>query len=493
LGNQGLQKIDDSIGYWTFSAYKNYMLAGSYNGVKIFQRKAGEWSLVKNIAEIKGSITEIVIKENDDIWLHIPNYAITKLRLDDSLNVSLRENEYLEEYELGAFRLDLSDEKLHLVSKQGTYMYDEDRRILVVVEENSKKQNFYNIQFPDLLLNDFYRFHPVYNGFLLEDRRIKPSYVHANQHVLIRDVEFFNTDSLAKVIPHQALDYTFNNVRVRVEMPFTEAYYQMKNTSSVEWSSPQKSSVFEFIDLKPGKHELQFRAKIQGQYSKPVSLPIKVNAPWYKTKVAYLFYCFIVLGLIVLFLYWRKRSLDQQKMELLAAKQNSLQQQEVKHQKYLQQLENERMQLAFEELKNKLKNKTLELAAKAKEYDDINQLFVKVTDTLKYIQQHPNEAKKHTGELLKLINKELSIVDNTFETQLDELHQEFYEKVKKRHPELTSSDLRLCAHIRSGFNAKEIADLLSIKPSSVYISRSRLRKKLNLDKEEDLYSYLTAL
>lgn len=53
--------------------------------------------------------------------------------------------------------------------------------------------------------------------------------------------------------------------------------------------------------------------------------------------------------------------------------------------------------------------------------------------------------------------------------------------------------MRLCAYIKIGFDSKEIADLLNIKPSSVYISRSRLRKKLNIETDEDLHSYLNSI
>ena len=73
---------------------------------------------------------------------------------------------------------------------------------------------------------------------------------------------------------------------------------------------------------------------------------------------------------------------------------------------------------------------------------------------------------------------------------MDELHQDFFKKLKDKFPGLSNNDLRLCAYLKIGLNSKEIADILNIQPSSAYISRSRLRKKLNLGVDEDLHDFL---
>ena len=76
---------------------------------------------------------------------------------------------------------------------------------------------------------------------------------------------------------------------------------------------------------------------------------------------------------------------------------------------------------------------------------------------------------------------------------MDELHQQFFENLRQNYPDLTNYDLRLCAYLKLGFNSKEIANMLNIMPSSIYISRSRLRKKLNLDSESDLHGFLNSI
>ena len=50
--------------------------------------------------------------------------------------------------------------------------------------------------------------------------------------------------------------------------------------------------------------------------------------------------------------------------------------------------------------------------------------------------------------------------------------------------------MKLCAYLRMNLSSKEIAQLLSISVRGVEISRYRLRKKLKLKQNEDLYQFL---
>ena len=71
--------------------------------------------------------------------------------------------------------------------------------------------------------------------------------------------------------------------------------------------------------------------------------------------------------------------------------------------------------------------------------------------------------------------------------------KEFFDKIKERHPELTSNDLRLCAYLRLNLSSKEIAPLVNISVKSVEIKRYRLRKKMNLPREVNLTDYIMNL
>ncbi|NUO03417.1 MAG: hypothetical protein HUU01_22625 [Saprospiraceae bacterium] len=157
------------------------------------------------------------------------------------------------------------------------------------------------------------------------------------------------------------------------------------------------------------------------------------------------------------------------------------------------QLEQEKLQTEYEQLKHLLRNKTIELANKAKENEARNRLLLTLKEKCETAQENPSIAKMKWKEMERLLDSYLLVEDKTFEIQMDELHQEFFKKLKIQFPGLSSHDLRLCAYLKTGIDSKEIAEILNIQPSSFYISRSRLRKKLELKADENLYDFLNAI
>ena len=70
------------------------------------------------------------------------------------------------------------------------------------------------------------------------------------------------------------------------------------------------------------------------------------------------------------------------------------------------------------------------------------------------------------------------------------MHNNFLKDLKNKVPELSSTDLKLCAYLRMNLSSKEIAHLMNISVKGVEISRYRLRKKLQIPTEVNLYDYL---
>lgn len=147
----------------------------------------------------------------------------------------------------------------------------------------------------------------------------------------------------------------------------------------------------------------------------------------------------------------------------------------------------------MEELNSQLKIKTVELAKKAKENNELQHILIELKEKVNECVAHPAAIPRIGKDMISLLDSVLISNDSTFEIHLDELHQEFSQKLKLKYPELTVHDVRLATYIRIGLNSKEISGLLNIKPSSVYISRSRLRKKIDLDTDTDLHGYLNKI
>jgi DNA-binding CsgD family transcriptional regulator len=62
--------------------------------------------------------------------------------------------------------------------------------------------------------------------------------------------------------------------------------------------------------------------------------------------------------------------------------------------------------------------------------------------------------------------------------------------LKEYCPELTASELKLAAYLRLSLSTKEIAQLMNISIRGVETSRYRLRKKLGLANETNLFDFL---
>ena len=55
---------------------------------------------------------------------------------------------------------------------------------------------------------------------------------------------------------------------------------------------------------------------------------------------------------------------------------------------------------------------------------------------------------------------------------------------------MSPNELKLCAYLRMNLSTKEIAQLMNITVRGVEISRYRLRKKLQMEKSDNLFDFL---
>ena len=115
---------------------------------------------------------------------------------------------------------------------------------------------------------------------------------------------------------------------------------------------------------------------------------------------------------------------------------------------------------------------------------------------------HGFDFDRETGDLLRRGSYDINTIDRNlnnqddwmfFEQAFNNADKDFLRKVKKTHPELTNNDLRLCAYLRLNLSSKEIAPLLNISLSSVEIKRYRLRKKMNLSRNQGLTDHILSL
>jgi hypothetical protein len=99
------------------------------------------------------------------------------------------------------------------------------------------------------------------------------------------------------------------------------------------------------------------------------------------------------------------------------------------------------------------------------------------------------------SQLTKMVNSHLAQDTNwnDFETYFESVNKNFYTKLKNKYPDIGSNDLKICALIKLNLSIKEMASILNISPDSVKTARYRLRKKLQLNTEENLTEFILSI
>lgn len=134
-------------------------------------------------------------------------------------------------------------------------------------------------------------------------------------------------------------------------------------------------------------------------------------------------------------------------------------------------------------------------------------LLLVVPGLFLYFKRHQNRKKEddettaHYEEVKEKISNEdftelLELAksnDLRFLKRFEEINPNLYQNLLKINSQLTKSELSLCAMIWLGLSSKDIADFTFMQHRSVQTKKGRLRKKLNIPSEADLYNFFMSI
>lgn len=121
-----------------------------------------------------------------------------------------------------------------------------------------------------------------------------------------------------------------------------------------------------------------------------------------------------------------------------------------------------------------------------------------ITSISKKLIELKPDAKKDNKDLIQQIINEIrqnssNKMWDEFELRFKEVHTRFYNELHKAHPDLTPNEVKICAFLRLNMSTKEISAITHQSVKSINMARFRLRKKLDIDRDENLISYLSSL
>jgi len=151
--------------------------------------------------------------------------------------------------------------------------------------------------------------------------------------------------------------------------------------------------------------------------------------------------------------------------------------------------------LEKEKLDQKIRHKTKQLTSQALMMMQKNKLLNELLKSLTELKDTEPEARKKISELKRKLKRSLYSEKDweLFRHYFEEINQDFFHQLLRINNKITPSELKLSALIKLRFNIKETASLLNLSPDSVKTARYILRKKLYLNKGENIYEFLNKL
>jgi DNA-binding CsgD family transcriptional regulator len=243
-----------------------------------------------------------------------------------------------------------------------------------------------------------------------------------------------------------------------------------------QWTAFSKNFNREFTNLNTGSYQFQIQAENSPEMA---TLSFVIEPRWYQTLWARL--GAVLLGVFVLWLFYRLHNarLQRHLAKLEAEKAKELNRQQTES-------ENRMLQAEVLNKSRKLADTTINLVRK-------NETLMKINEELIGAKKEKDMAKlsKKLQQLNRLVEGHIANEEDwqIFEETFNQLHDQFFKRLKEKFPELTPGDFRLAAYLKMNLSSKEIAPLLNISLRGVENKRYRLRRKLGLPAEDNLVEF----
>lgn len=531
---------------------KDLLYVGFYSGLAVFKKINEEWKFIRKFQNFGESSRFVEFDQYDQIWVAHPSKGYYRLRMSpDGLelqdvefygtdNPNIATYAYFTKIDgnlvfynpKGFFFYDAIDNSFtkakypteifkelqhinHIHQSENIFWYSTPKSLgYVLRDQNQFKINqttFYN--FWDKHLNDFNKFNKIDEnifGIGIEDgivfhtikRNKKQTF---NAEPLIKSIEMIGvTDTIIAPIDQVEelkVPYANNYLKVKIALPKTPLgnskliQYKLNGFKDSNWSNWVNAREINFPGISSGGYVLEIKAKDENEVaSKIIKIPFYIEYPWYISKWATAFY--IIAFIVIFFSYWaylnRKNLKYVNRLKLLEKQKRERQKEKFD----LEKLESEKklLMLKEENLNLEIKKKNAALASSTLNNIKKNELLTDLINDIKSIDEKLVNSSLHypIRKVVKKINNHLVDKEDwlTFQLHFSNSHSQFFENLREKHPNLSSNEIKLSAYLKLNLSSKEIASLMNVAITSVEQSRYRLRKKFNLDKEENLVNYI---
>jgi len=501
-------EIDSNNAVWTSHPYRGvYKLTTGSQLVKTYTKADGLPSTLNNfVFKVKNRVVIATEKGIYEYNIKTDKFALSPLFKDVFGTRGLR---YLKE------------------DTAGNIWFVEEKNVGVADYSASKPQIIYFPELNNRILSGFESVYPVdahnvfvgaENGFYHINyekykQNIQPikAYIRKIKAIATTDSLLFggyfngvNDDGRQSAAGIPSLNHIWKSLHFEYSSPVFEEqanvqYSYFLEGFDKEWSEWSKKTEKDYTNLSAGTYTFKIKARSHQDNESAVSAySFIINPPWYQTIWAFIIYVLVfIYALYYFYKLQEKKHIRNQEKELQLQRQKNEEEQKriaFLHQLELEVAEKEVIKLKNEKLESEIEFKTSELASSALNLVQKKEFLLKVKDELQRI----NKSGKDTVEaveikkILRLLSEEKKINEEweQFSVHFNKVHSDFLTIIKERYPTINQQEHKLCAYLIMNLSSKEIAQLMAISVRGVEISRYRLRKKLQIPTEINLFEFL---
>lgn len=264
-----------------------------------------------------------------------------------------------------------------------------------------------------------------------------------------------------------------------------------------QWSVPSPDDAKEFTNLDNGSYLFEVRAIFADGSVRTDSIAFAIDPPWWRSLWAKIIYGLIALGLVLLVILFERRRQGGVRQRAMAEHEHELAEQSKEFDRRTAIMDRRIDDLERQRLEDSLRHKAQEMVNLLTNLSTKNQILIDLNNELAEIGARlPNQedrlaimalrskidAGMRSDKVLKRVEEEFDIV-----------HTGFLKKLRARYPDLTTSEVKMCAYLKMNLPTKEMAPLLNMSPRGVETLRYRIRKKFGLDRYANMTKFLNDL
>ncbi|MEZ4921280.1 MAG: triple tyrosine motif-containing protein [Saprospiraceae bacterium] len=550
LGGQAIP-INQDAGTWKYVLLNDTtLLAGRYTGVALFKKKNTTWDYVKDIPGLEESCRVLSLEGDSLLWVSHPYRGIYKIDVkndykfhllgqnaglySDLFNYVFRINNqavfasekgtFLFEHQAGSFipftELNTilgADKRINYLQedKRGNIWFTREGETGVLwIKDQRLKKNIELQVFPQLqghMVGGFEYLYPASENtlffgmdrgfFMLSSERLnqvkKAPIVLINQVSLSAYPDSMLYGGFGYVQDAPRLSHTTTGMHISYSSPEIGSGSKLEYSTRISglddhWSAWSGATSRELSQLQPGTYKFQVKCRDEHGTESPVaSFEWVIRAPWYANSLAYTFYLLLLGGLIVGVVKRQQTLFEIEKAQLSQTHQ-------LKEKEHIQRQEETRQklnQVQTEKLEAEIMHKNQELALATMHLVQKGEMIGSIREALERIKGMgglPDPVRTEIKKVLRLVQADVQTDEDwqQFALHFDQVHGDFLKRLRQKYPQLSPNDYRLCAYLRMNLTSKEIAHLLNLSVRGVEGSRYRLRKKMDIEKDENLIDFL---